>query len=209
MLCLFLFFYSSAQKNKKNRLVYQGFSGGMLLHTGYVWSNTFEVSDGDGRIRDYIRSGFPFGIGGKIHFLFGKHLRFGGEGYSTNLHFKDKSYCATGWGGLLIDCIWQKKVVSPYVGFTFGGGSQKTLVLPDNFNDQNNTSDIYFHKFGFLALVPFCGMEIKATQKIKVNIKVDYLLNLSNWQKDFVTGPRLYIGVLFTTLSKKSLSAGL
>ena len=54
-----------------------------------------------------------------------------------------------------------------------------------------------YRKYGFAALAPFAGVEIPFGGKVNVVVKLDYLLNLSNPQDDFVTGPRLYLGFMF------------
>lgn len=186
------------QTKKSTKWEYGGFSGGMLLHTGYVYSQRFDI-EVNGVAKTFTRQGAPFGLGGRLQFAFGKHLRIGGEGYSSVLYFKNKSYCQTGWGGILADFIWRKKVVSPFVGFTFGGGTQKTLILSDSFQNQFITENIFYHRFGFLVLTPFVGMEITITPKVRFVLKADYIFNVSNPQKDFITGVRLYAGVWFYT----------
>ena len=58
------------------RFRFNGYSGGMLLHTGYVQSRTFTLhaADGAGVTRMRLR-GAPLGIGGALRVRFGKHLR--------------------------------------------------------------------------------------------------------------------------------------
>ena len=69
-------------------LKYRGFSGGMMVHTGYLQSNSFDLQTIQG---NYITTskveGMPFGIGGAARLHFGKHLRVGGEGYVSNLRY--------------------------------------------------------------------------------------------------------------------------
>ena len=48
-----------------------------------------------------------------------------------------------------------------------------------------------------MAVAPFVGYEWAMTQKIHLVLKLDYLLNVTNPQPDFITGPRLYIGFMF------------
>ena len=56
---------------------------------------------------------------------------------------------------------------------------------------------VSYRKYGFAALAPFAGIEYAVTKKVNLVAKIDYLVNLSNPQDDFTTGPRLYIGFMF------------
>lgn len=187
---------AEAQENRK--MAYRGFVGGMMLHSGYVRSHGFQVTSHSGAVHDISMAGAPYGIGGAIRFLFGRHLRAGAEGYVSNLVFgKYRSHAETGWGGILADCAWDLKGCRLFVGGTVGGGSQtSTIILSPTGNDYR-TDDIAYRKSGFAALAPFAGVEISLTEKVDIMLKADWLLNLSSRQEDFVSGPRLYIGFMF------------
>ncbi|MDR0830290.1 MAG: hypothetical protein LBN95_09320 [Prevotellaceae bacterium] len=193
---------SFAQEKSKSKFAYTGFSGGMLLHTGYVRSGEFQLLNTDGTAAKTLTlSGMPFGIGGQARVHFGEHFRVGGEGYVSEYSYANKSYASIGWGGILADCSWIVGRFVPFVGGTFGGGSMKNVSILnpptdgyEGFTLENNTS---FRKFGFLCLVPFVGTEFAMTKKIHLVLKVDYIFNVSNPQPDFVTGPRFYFGFSF------------
>ena len=60
--------------------VYQGFSGGMMLHTGYLFGqddNAPQTADG----RLCSPQGALFGIGGALRVHLWQHLRTGFEGF--------------------------------------------------------------------------------------------------------------------------------
>jgi hypothetical protein len=40
-------------------------------------------------------------------------------------------------------------------------------------------------------------MEYSLSDKMHLIFKIDYLMNLSNPQDDFVKGPRIYLGLMF------------
>ena len=90
----------------------------------------------------------------------------------------------------------------PYVGVTIGGGSAKNLILlndtPNDFVVENESAS--YRSYPFMAVDPFIGVEYKATRRLNLLLKVDYLMNVTNRQADFVTGPRIYFGFIFCHL---------
>ena len=74
-LCLLFSLVSNAFAENKNasKLAYSGFSGGMMLHTGFVQSGEVTILNSDGTIREITQlQGAPFGLGGAIRFHFGE-----------------------------------------------------------------------------------------------------------------------------------------
>ena len=68
-LCLLFSLASNAFAENKNasKLAYSGFSGGMMLHTGFVQSRDFAFYNSNGTVRETAKlQGAPFGIGGAI-----------------------------------------------------------------------------------------------------------------------------------------------
>lgn len=183
----------------RRSMAYRGFIGGMMLHTGFVCSNDVTVTSLSGASQKVSLSGAPFGIGGAIRFMFGKHLRVGAEGYVSTLTYGEyQSHAETGWGGILADCAWKIGKCRLFVGGTVGGGSQtNTTILSPIVDDYIAEENISYRKYNFLAVDPFAGVEFSVTRKVNIVLKLDYLLNVSNPQDDFVTGPRLYVGFMF------------
>jgi opacity protein-like surface antigen len=136
----------------------------------------------------------------------GKHLRVGTEGYVSTLNYGGKgndSHARIGWGGLLADCMWQLGRWAPYVGGTIGGGGMKNLTLRNPTPLDNEVeSDASFRRYSFMLVAPFAGVEFALTDKIRLNLKVDWLVNLTNRQPDFPTGPRVYLGFSFYRLKE-------
>ena len=64
---------TSGISETKATMKYRGFSGGMMLHTGYVQSRAATAIISHGASHGIRPDGAPFGIGGAIKFLFGKH----------------------------------------------------------------------------------------------------------------------------------------
>ena len=187
----------------QGKLNYSGFSGGMMIHSGYLQSGTFDLQLAPNHsISQNQIKGFPFGIGGAARLHFGKHLRVGGEGYVSDIRYNSNgSYASTSWGGLLVDCTWQIKRFAPFAGLLVGGGNTKNLTLSEKYADdyivENNAS---FREYSFLAIAPFVGVEYAVNSKIRLTLKADYLINLNNPQDDFAHGPRIFLGFMFHRL---------
>ncbi len=183
---------------------YLGFSGGMMLHTGFLKSSSFPIFTPEGvSLGMHQVKGSPFGIGGAIKFHFGNtkdQLRLGMEGYHSTLNYgKFESSYSVRQGGVLIDYIRQGKRVSPFIGSHFGMGSGSSLILlketPYDFITEENVS---FRKYPIYSVSPYVGAEIKFTKKISFLVKADYLFLLSKASEDFPSGPRIFCGILFT-----------
>ncbi len=183
----------------ENKMKYNGYSGGMMLHTGYVFGGVSTPQHAGTVVATEKMQGLPMGIGGAIRLNFGKYLRVGTEGYSTTLYYGQKgSYATIGWGGLLADCAFTKDRHAFFVGATVGGGAFRNLTLTEPMHhDWEVENNVSYRKYAFMAVTPFVGYEWAMTQKIHLALKLDYLLNVSNPQPDFITGPRLYIGFMF------------
>ena len=192
---------SSNARPRKSPLAFSGYSGGMMIHSGYVSAGnvTFTPPNGGVPVTAKI-SGLPLGIGGALKIHFGKHLRIGTEGYSSNLRYgKNGSYEHTGWGGLLADGVLPLGRWFPFAGITLGGGGVKNVTaLQDTTGDfalDDGTTS--YRKYTFMALAPFIGVEYALTARIHLVLKADWLLDATSRQSDFVRGPRVYFGFMF------------
>ena len=182
------------------RFAYKGFSGGMMPHSGYFFGGKTAVYDAQETLLSVEEMrGLPLGLGGAIRLHFGDHWRLGTEGYSTTLRYgKYNSNVTIGWGGLLADYHWKIGKFKPFGGGTLGGGSVKNLtLLQDNPLDYATEQAASYRNYSFMAFCPFAGMEYSLSDKTHLIFKIDYLMNLSNPQDDFVKGPRIYLGLMF------------
>ena len=194
-----LSFFGFAQ----NLFQYNGFSGGMMVHSGYLQSKDFTIATNNGHsLQNLQAKGVPFGIGGAAKVHLGKHLRVGGEGYVSNLNYGEhNSIFSLSYGGALVDCVWQNKRFSPYVGVLFGGGStQNTTLFAPTYDDFIAEGNVSYRKNSFLALSPFVGVEYALNDKIRLTLKADYLLNLNNPSADLPNGVRVFVGFMFYRL---------
>lgn len=205
ILCFIVFdTTASDSQNKGSRMSFRGCSGGMMLHVGYAQSGTFTLYDDEDVVfHDNIRTA-SYGIGGAMRVMFGNHLRIGMEGYTTKSKIsKYGGFTSAGWGGLLLDSKWDINKWTVFVGAAFGGGGFKSVFIADYDKDHNNLNDfvlddnVSYRTYPFVAVDPFVGFEYAITKKVHLFSKIDYLLNVSNNTNDFVTGPRLFFGIMF------------
>ena len=197
----------ASDKADSSTFRFRGYTGGMMLHSGYIFSRPFGIYStaalplGTMQIR-----GAAFGIGGHVKFAFGTPtdmLRIGAEGHSSNVSYRPSpSYSHTGWGGLLVDYIHRSKGrVHPFIGCLIGGGGVKNHIIAEGSTDDFVTEpQAAMHRYAFMALAPFAGMEVSLTPKLSLVVKADWLLNVSCRQNDFSSGLRLYVGILFNRL---------
>lgn len=196
-------------KNDSNSFTFRGFSGGMMIHAGYLSSGKFIISDLDGNsLGEQQIKGMEMGLGGVARFHFGTtndQIRIGGEGYTSSVNYSpEKSYEKIGWGGLLIDYVHHGKGrVSPFIGATVGGGGVRNHTFPSaSIDDYVVEKYASYRKNTFFCIVPFVGMEIALTSKVLLTLKADYQIHLPHIQKDFAEGVRLYVGIVFNRVYK-------
>ncbi len=187
---------------------FRGYSGGMMIHGGYIQSKTFTVHSGPVS-QDFQIKGFGNGLGGTAKFNFGTEhdqLRIGMEGYGTKVAYKPRpSYSRIGWGGMTLDYIHQsrKGCVHPFLGCTIGGGGVKNhLLYEGSASDFEAEAFGIMHKYAFMTVTPYIGMEISITERVRAVVKADYLMDISGNSPDFPGGVRLYVGILFSRLRK-------
>lgn len=178
-----------------NPLAYKGFSGGMMLHAGWVQRGDMVVGFAPAqRLR-----GVPMGIGGALKVRFGDHLRVGTEGYTSSLGYGEwGSSLSIGWGGLLVDYTFKVGKFLPYIGATIGGGVVENLTLSSEpAMDILPEANISYRNYGVGVLVPFAGVEYGLTERMSLTFKADYMFSLSATEFDFPSGIRCYIGFMF------------
>lgn len=183
------------QKSK----VYNGYSGGMMLHLGYLF--------GENKTFPYNPQGLTYGIGGALRVNLWQHLRVGTEGYVSTIKtgasdhssiLQTGSYIRNTWGGLLADVYWKCGKFWPYIGGTIGGGVKNSLFIPNgNLNDWKPEIESIVNKQAYFLVAPFFGFSYLLTPRIHFTLKVDYVLAIHKSQLLTPTGPRLYFGILF------------
>lgn len=222
----------TAKKEKKITAgkVFTGFSGGMMLHAGYMFSDSPDklfsntgLGSADYR-KNLPRDGVSIGLGGALRIHLINHIHLGAEGFvSTMPLMRTGSNVRTGWGGALCDFYTDWGKVRPLIGLTVGGGTMKRLYVPDeppvvygSGTDTTNYNSSYI-KTPFFFLDPYVGMEIRLNGHMALMIRIDYMLpfgrtssSLTSLGQDvkwsnFMTpsGPRLYIGIMFGKLESK------
>ena len=165
------------------------FTGGMLLHSGYIKNNN----------SSYQVDGLCFGLGGKLAFHIGNHLRLGSEGFSSNINYQNNDgYYKLGYGGLLIEYQFLPKKVTPVLGFAVGAGTIKDLYVLQGSIDDNKSDEVIYKVYSVLLVTPSLSLEYALSEKIKIALRLDYIINLTDeYQNDFASGSRIHLGVLF------------
>lgn len=221
----------TGKESKSRSHVFTGFSGGMMLHGGYLFADdpTKVFSNTGLGSLDYVKglpkSGVCYGLGGALRAHMINHIHLGAEGFvSTMPLMHTGSNVRTAWGGVLCDLYANWGRTRPMLGLTIGGGSMKRLYVPDQSevtqtNPTDSTSTIYnssYVKTPFFFIDPYVGMEFSIGDHMALLIRIDYMLpfNIHNqglsevgqavkWD-NFLTpsGPRLYVGVMFGKLKR-------
>ena len=216
------------KKSRSSSGIFTGFSGGMLLHGGYLFAKDprYVFSNTGLGSYEYVKNlpndGFCMGLGGTLRIHLINHIHLGAEGFvSTMPLMKTGSNVRTGWGGAMCDFYTDWGKVRPLIGLTVGGGTMKRLFVPDQdpvsdpgaTPNENTTYNASYTKTPFFLLDPYVGMEIGLTSHIALIIRIDYMLPFGtskskltpnvNWG-NFMTpsGPRLYVGLMFGKMKK-------
>lgn len=186
--------FSCGVVSAQERSLIQGFSGGMMIHSGY--------QSGCDNPFGYNMQGATFGIGGVARLHLTDHFRTGFEGYVSTLGLKQDvakgSHNKIFWTGLLTDWYWQKGKYFPYVGVTVGGGMETSyLMFEGSSDDWQPEESAVFRKAGFVAVDPFVGCDIALSDAVRLTFKMDWLLAIRKDGLNRPYGPRLYVGFIF------------
>lgn len=202
---LIILVFSSLTSLSARQNIFRGYTGGMMLHAGYVYSDNFILYNPLSGIEESLRiSGVSKGVGGLVKFKLGEHLRVGGEGYVSTVYYGDNgSFMEFGWGGILADYCWNLNKWTPFAGLNFGGGSVKNLIFANSSSgDFIADAMITSRKYPVLSLTPFVGVEYAVTGKISICFKADFNAPLGKREHDVTNGLRFHIGMLFNRISR-------
>ena len=180
--------------NGGNKII-KGFSGGMMVHTGFL--------SGCDNPYDYNVSGPTFGIGGVARLHFTEHFRAGFEGYFSNMglsrNIQKGSFNKVFWTGALADWYWRIGKFYPYIGATVGGGMETAFyIFEGDKNDWLPEPDAVYNKKPFFAVDPFIGVEYAVGDALHLTLKADWLLAINNDGLNRPMGPRIYFGFIFS-----------
>ena len=178
-----------AQENK----FIKGFSGGMMVHTGYQYGcdNPFGLDI----------SSPTFGIGGcaKIHLT--EHFRTGFEGYFSTAPIKKGVVSGSNnklfWTGVLADWFWECGKFIPYIGTTLGGGTETSFFMFEGDKHDWELEEAVLHKQPFFAIDPYVGVEYAVGKALRLTLKADWLPALNSDGLNKPMGPRVYFGLIF------------
>ena len=174
--------------------VIKGFSGGMMVHTGYL-------SGGDSPY-DFNPKGPTFGIGGVARLHLTDHFRTGFEGYFSTMGLREEvksgSHNKLFWTGALADWYWKLGKFYPYVGATVGGGMETAYYMFEgDRHDWLPEPLAVFHKEPFFAVDPFIGCDFAVGEALRLTLKADWLMAINSNGLNRPLGPRIYFGFIF------------
>lgn len=183
-----------AQEPIPEKKFIKGFSGGMMVHTGYQ-------SGCDNPYR-YNLKGATFGIGGVARLHLTDHFRAGFEGYfssmSLNKEVASGSFNKVFWTGLLADWYWKAGKFYPYIGATVGGGTETAFYMFEgDKHDWLPEDNAVFNKSSFFAVDPFIGVDYAVGEALRLTLKADWLLAVNKDGLNRPMGPRIYFGFIF------------
>lgn len=219
-----------AKSHKSASEIFTGFSGGMMLHAGYLFSDSPDkIFSNTGLGSEEYRKNLPrdgacIGLGGTLRVHLIDHIHLGAEGgVSTMPLMKTGSNVRTGWGGALCDFYTNWGKTSPMIGMAIGGGTMKRLYVPDDApvvygsgTDSTNYYNSSYIKTPFFYLDPYIGLEIGLNSHMAILIRIDYMLPFGRSSSSLTTlgqdvkwsnfmtpsGPRLYVGIMFGRLKR-------
>ena len=185
--------------------VFQGYSGGMMLHAGYLFGQNPNAPSNANRLCS--PEGMTKGIGGSLRVNLWKHLRVGCEGFVSTMNsnltnmrdqLQDGSYIRSGWGGVIADACWRLEKVWPYIGAAMGGGSTHSLyVLEGSQDDWSPEGYTVLNKQSFFYVTPYVGMDWCLTKRVHTTLRFDWMLATHGGELALPTGPRVFIGFMF------------
>ena len=183
-----------AAMSAQDKEVVKGFSGGMMVHSGYQYGcdNPFGLNI----------SSPTFGIGGCAKLHLSEHFRAGFEGYFSTAPIKrgvvSGSHNKLFWTGLLADWFFQRGKFIPYVGATLGGGMETSFFMFEgDKHDWVEEGRTVLHKQPFFAVDPYVGVEYAVGKALRLTLKADWLFALNADGLNEPMGPRVYFGFIF------------
>ena len=186
---------TTAQESK----LIKGFSGGMMIHTGYL--------NGCDNPRGYNMQGTTFGIGGVARLHLTDHFRTGFEGYVSTMNsgatdmrnvLQSGSYVRVGSGGVLADACWRMEKIWPFIGAAVGGGAMRTLYVVEGTEEDWQPEDFaMLTKQSFSYIDPYIGMDWCMTKRVHLTLRMDWMLAFADKQILLPTGPRFFFGFMF------------
>ena len=199
----FLISILSSGLAQEGGLKYRGFSGGMMIHSGYLKSSTFTIHSPYLSVQNTVE-GLSFGLGGCARIHFGNNLRVGGEGFISNVRYGDyNSHFKLSSGGLLVDYAVSFSRFTTFAGAVFGGGSVENITLNSKpLNDYTAEASTSYRTYSFIYITPMLGLEYALTKKLSLMMKMDYMFNVNNPQDDFAKGIRIFFGMMFYSLGE-------
>ena len=165
------------------------FGGGMGCLFQYA-----SVQTGYGSLR-----GLGWGIGGRLHFYLGDHVRVGAMGSTWNLGYDNPglkgSYYDLGYGGLTVEYGWRFFFSRISFGAVLGGGGITSLHVVSK-DTSNNISAVY-KSYSTAIYSPMVTFEQSLTKQMALMLVAEFLVGNRLGDNQMLGYPGLRVGVLF------------
>lgn len=144
-------------------------------------------------------TGVVYGIGGRLHFYIGDHLRVGAGGAAIKLTYASQvgndSHVDIGYGGAIVEAFWTIRRVRLSVGALAGGGVVEQFhVVSEGAAD---TVQVVHTEDGSFVAAPMLTVEYLLTESISLMGVLDWLLGSAIGDRHQLAGPKAHLGVLF------------
>ena len=190
---------------KDSTAIFQGYSGGMMVHAGYLFGDNPAAVLPSGE--SLSSQGITGGIGGSLRVNLKRRLRVGCEGFVSTMnsqltnqrnYLQSGSYVRVGSGGLLADACWRMEKIWPFIGAAVGGGAMRTLYVVEGTEEDWQPEDFaMLTKQGFGYVNPYIGMDWCMTKRVHLTLRMDWMLAFADNQLILPTGPRFFFGFMF------------
>lgn len=165
------------------------FGGGMGCLFQYA-----SVQTGYGSLR-----GLGWGIGGRLHFYLGNHVRIGAMGSTWNLGYDSPglkgSYYDLGYGGLTAEYGWRFLASRISFGALLGGGGITSLHVVSEDADHNITG--LYKSYGTAIYSPMVTFEQSLTKQMALMLVAELLVGNRLGNSQILGYPGLRLGFLF------------
>ena len=165
------------------------FSGGMALQAGYA-SLKNEAASYQGVIT---------GMGGRIHFYTGAHVRVGSGGASVKMAYThngfNENYTRIGYAGVTLEATTRMRQWQLSAGILAGGAGYTNLHIIAETSDGARTV-LLENRRSFL-LSPLITIERALSKSLSLMGMMDYLWGPELGRNKHLKTPKLHVGVLF------------
>ena len=144
-------------------------------------------------------NGLGWGIGGRLHFYLGDHVRVGAMGSTWGLGYDNPglkgSYYDLGYGGLTVEYGWRFFFSRISFGAVFGGGGVTSLHV--TANNADGTISAVYKSYPTAIYSPMVTFEQSLTKQMALMIVAEFLVGNRLGDNQMLGYPGLRVGFIF------------